>query len=129
MAKLVAIPPLSPSQTALANRVLAEAIGDLAKHRVNHGSLESIADELASALHIGLGSLNRAGSSKDEPSHFTPCSWAELRRRRKEQLALLESQALKARSLAGCASCWDQGENEGPIHPQAMSCNSRGEQR
>ncbi len=127
MATLIAIPPLSPSQTALANRVLAEAIGDLAKHRVNHGSLEGIADELASALHIGLGLLNRAGSSKDEPSHSTPCPWAELRRRRKEQQALLERQALKARG-AVCVRCWDQGENGDPIHPQAMSCDSRGEQ-
>lgn len=127
MAAPAVLLPLSTSQTTLANRILAEAIGDLAKHRVNLGTLESIADELASALRIGLGALNAVESSDDEPSYSAPCPLGELRRRRKEELALLESQALKARG-AGCVRCWDQGENGGPIHPQAMSYDVRGEQ-
>lgn len=120
---------LSSSQTALASRVLAEAVGDLARQGHKGKDLTEHATGLADALHIGLGSLNAAGSSKDDPSQFTPCSMAELRRRRKEQLALLESQALKARGKASCALCRDQGETGGPIHPQAMSCDSRGEQQ
>ncbi|PAU73297.1 hypothetical protein [Vreelandella alkaliphila] len=181
---------LTPKQNALASRVFVETMSELAKHRINHGKLEAIADELSSALRIGLSEINAVNpltteqvaklermlaESTPPPSSVSPlgerrihskeelalleatrakasnpicvlsatssasppglsaaeaayCQMAELRRKRKHEMALLESQALKARGKASCASCRDQGENGDPIHPQAMSCDSRGEQ-
>lgn len=113
---------LSNPQTALASRVLAEAVGDLARQGHKGKDLTERATDLADALHSGICKIN----APSQPHSFN-CPLGELRQRRKEELALLESQALKARG-AVCVRCWDQGENGGPIHPQAMSYDSRGEQ-
>ncbi|MFI2817893.1 hypothetical protein [Vreelandella piezotolerans] len=102
-------------QRQMASGVFIETLCELAKHRIHHGKLEGIADELSSAMRAGLAEINALEPVANEPAFAACCQMAELRRKRKHEMALLESQALKAR----CASCRDQGESAGPIHPQA----------
>lgn len=108
-------PSLNDYQRKMASGVFIETMCELAKHRINHGKLEGIADELSSALCGGLAEINAVEPVANEPAFAACCQMAELRRKRKHEMALLESQALKAR----CASCRDQGESAGPIHPRA----------
>lgn len=60
------IDQLSPKQNALASRVFTETMGELAKCRVNHGNLEDIADEFASALRVGLREINDVSGLTNE---------------------------------------------------------------
>lgn len=85
---------LNPQQNELASRLFIETMAELAKQRIYHGKLEDIADEFASALRVGLCELNPLGTLNDEPEikpSNSVCPLGELRRRRKEELALIES--------------------------------------
>ncbi|MFU1517551.1 hypothetical protein ACM25P_03365 [Vreelandella alkaliphila] len=73
--------PLSTSQTTLASRVLAEAVGDLARKGHQGDDLKELATGLASALKAGLREIATSAAA----SCSTPLSPCEQRQQLPQQ--------------------------------------------
>ncbi|MFP3343338.1 hypothetical protein R0J87_12590 [Halomonas sp. SIMBA_159] len=106
-------PSLNDYQRQLASGVFIETMCELAKHRINHGKLEGIADELSSALCVGLAEINAV-----EPVGLDATQLAQLDQAFSDATAALPATGIRVLSV---------NSSGGPAHyPRVSADQSKG---